>query len=270
MRSSHSGVARDDHESRTRQGRTFSPSTSRRAVVVAIQTKTTETATQGWILGAKDETPTDRADAWYVFGRDERASSSARSSTSCLATTVSAHLFVGPPALASDTRQGRQGASGQRDAQHLPGGGAGVQGGLAALLAPTTGAPYALPDWVAIYAAELGLPPGHPTRLCSPRRRRPFRRRSRARSLLRPGAGVRVPVPFDCDSRYDAHAGRSRRSVSLRKAGRTACSSVAGASITSGIPSAESCIWEWKRQIFITKNVGLEPQFRDTSLPSGA
>lgn len=41
----------------------------------------------------------------------------------------------------------------------------------------------------------------------------------------------------------------------------------AGASITSGIPSAENCIWEWKRQIFITKNVGLEPQFRDTSLP---
>ena len=41
----------------------------------------------------------------------------------------------------------------------------------------------------------------------------------------------------------------------------------AGASITSGIQSAESCIWEWKRQIFITKNVSLEPQFRDTSLP---
>jgi hypothetical protein len=28
------------------------------------------------------------------------------------------------------------------------------------------------------------------------------------------------------------------------------------------------CIWEWKRQIFITQNVGLEAQFRDTSLPS--
>lgn len=42
----------------------------------------------------------------------------------------------------------------------------------------------------------------------------------------------------------------------------------AGASISSGIPSAESCISEWKRQIFVTKNPGLEPQFRATSLPS--
>lgn len=28
----------------------------------------------------------------------------------------------------------------------------------------------------------------------------------------------------------------------------------AGASITSGIPSAEYCIWEWKRAIFLTNN----------------
>jgi SIR2-like domain len=58
------------------------------------------------------------------------------------------------------------------------------------------------------------------------------------------------------------------RSVSLRKAEPHGLFLGAGASITSGIPSAENCIWEWKRQIFITKNVGLEPQFRDTSLPS--
>ena len=31
-----------------------------------------------------------------------------------------------------------------------------------ALLEPTAARPYALPDWVATYAAELGLPPGHP------------------------------------------------------------------------------------------------------------
>ena len=58
------------------------------------------------------------------------------------------------------------------------------------------------------------------------------------------------------------------RSVSLRKTEPHGLLLGAGASITSGIPSAENCIWEWKRQIFITKNVGLEPQFRDTSLPS--
>ncbi|RLB91031.1 MAG: hypothetical protein DRH50_11555 [Deltaproteobacteria bacterium] len=40
----------------------------------------------------------------------------------------------------------------------------------------------------------------------------------------------------------------------------------AGASITSGIPSAERCIWEWKRDIFLTKNPGLEEQFAELSL----
>jgi len=58
------------------------------------------------------------------------------------------------------------------------------------------------------------------------------------------------------------------RSVSLRRSEPHGLFLGAGASITSGIPSAESCIWEWKRQIFITKNPGLEAQFRDTSLPS--
>jgi hypothetical protein len=42
----------------------------------------------------------------------------------------------------------------------------------------------------------------------------------------------------------------------------------AGASITSGVPSAATCIWEWKRQIFLTKNPGLDDQFCDLSLPS--
>jgi hypothetical protein len=42
----------------------------------------------------------------------------------------------------------------------------------------------------------------------------------------------------------------------------------AGASITSGVPSASACTWDWKRQIFLTKNPGLESQFREFSLPS--
>jgi len=42
----------------------------------------------------------------------------------------------------------------------------------------------------------------------------------------------------------------------------------AGASITSGMPSAQMCIWEWKRNIFLTNNVGLETQFSELSLAS--
>jgi len=40
----------------------------------------------------------------------------------------------------------------------------------------------------------------------------------------------------------------------------------AGASISSGVPSAERCIWEWKRNIFLTRNPGLEEQFSELSL----
>jgi hypothetical protein len=42
----------------------------------------------------------------------------------------------------------------------------------------------------------------------------------------------------------------------------------AGTSITSGMPSAQMCIWEWKRNIFVTNNVGLETQFSELSLAS--
>ena len=42
----------------------------------------------------------------------------------------------------------------------------------------------------------------------------------------------------------------------------------AGASITSGVPSAGLCVWEWKRDIFLTNNPGLEDQFTELSLPS--
>lgn len=42
----------------------------------------------------------------------------------------------------------------------------------------------------------------------------------------------------------------------------------AGSSTSSGIPSAELCIWEWKRNIFLTNNPGLESQFSELSLPA--
>lgn len=40
----------------------------------------------------------------------------------------------------------------------------------------------------------------------------------------------------------------------------------AGASISSGMPSAERCIWEWKREIFITKNPHLREIVGELSL----
>lgn len=40
----------------------------------------------------------------------------------------------------------------------------------------------------------------------------------------------------------------------------------AGASITSGVPSASRCIWEWKKDIFCTNNPGLEEQVSEISL----
>jgi SIR2-like domain len=42
----------------------------------------------------------------------------------------------------------------------------------------------------------------------------------------------------------------------------------AGASVSSRMPSAEMCIWEWKQAIFLTRNPALQDQFRETSLVS--
>jgi hypothetical protein len=42
----------------------------------------------------------------------------------------------------------------------------------------------------------------------------------------------------------------------------------AGASVTSGVLSAAGCTWQWKRQIFLSNNVGLDQQFSDASIPS--
>jgi hypothetical protein len=56
------------------------------------------------------------------------------------------------------------------------------------------------------------------------------------------------------------------RSIGVRRSTPFAMFLGAGASTTSGVPSAQMCIWEWKRQIFLTNNPGLEEQFRELSL----
>ncbi len=37
--------------------------------------------------------------------------------------------------------------------------------------------------------------------------------------------------------------------------------------MSSGVPHAGQCVWEWKRRIFLTKNPGVEQQFSEISLP---
>jgi len=58
------------------------------------------------------------------------------------------------------------------------------------------------------------------------------------------------------------------RAVGVNRGTPHACFFGAGTSITSGIPSAEQCVWEWKRNIFLTNNPGFETQFAELSLPS--
>jgi hypothetical protein len=58
------------------------------------------------------------------------------------------------------------------------------------------------------------------------------------------------------------------RSIGINRVTPHALLIGAGASISSGVPSAVSCIWEWKRAIFLTRNPGLEVQFAELSLPA--
>ena len=58
------------------------------------------------------------------------------------------------------------------------------------------------------------------------------------------------------------------RSIAVRRATPTALFLGAGASVSSGIPSAQDCIAEWKRDIFLSKNPHLEEQFRELTVPS--
>jgi len=55
------------------------------------------------------------------------------------------------------------------------------------------------------------------------------------------------------------------RAVAVNKTSPHSLFLGAGASISSGIKSAYDCIWEWKRQIFISSNPGLEKLFPDAS-----
>ena len=57
------------------------------------------------------------------------------------------------------------------------------------------------------------------------------------------------------------------RSIGVKRATPLSVFVGAGASVSSGLPSAEMCIWEWKRSIFLTNNPGLEDQFAEVSLP---
>ena len=58
------------------------------------------------------------------------------------------------------------------------------------------------------------------------------------------------------------------RSIGVKRSTPHALFLGAGASVSSGIPSAQKCIWEWKRNIFLTNNPGFEEQFAELSLPS--
>ena len=57
------------------------------------------------------------------------------------------------------------------------------------------------------------------------------------------------------------------RSMGVRRSSPACVFLGAGASVSSGLPSAEMCVWEWKRDIFLTNNPGLEEQFAELSLP---
>ena len=77
-----------------------------------------------------------------------------------------------------------------------------------------------------------------------------------------------TPVPVDeLDDLILSHDAFVR-SVGVRRSTPHALFLGAGASVSSGIPSAEACIWEWKRSVFLTNNPGLEDQFAELSLPS--
>lgn len=58
------------------------------------------------------------------------------------------------------------------------------------------------------------------------------------------------------------------RSVGVNRGSPHALFIGAGASMSSGVPSALACIWQWKKAIFCTNNPGLEEQVSELSLPA--
>lgn len=77
-----------------------------------------------------------------------------------------------------------------------------------------------------------------------------------------PEAAVNTEDPAPTVLSLDAYV----RSMGVRRSSPFSMLLGAGASISSGIPSAQKCVWEWKRQIFLTNNPGLEEQFSELSL----
>jgi hypothetical protein len=74
------------------------------------------------------------------------------------------------------------------------------------------------------------------------------------------------PVTDTTDDQFILSLDAFIRSIGVRRTAPFAMFLGAGASTSSGIPSARMCIWEWKRQIFLTNNPGLEEQFAELSL----
>jgi NAD-dependent SIR2 family protein deacetylase len=59
------------------------------------------------------------------------------------------------------------------------------------------------------------------------------------------------------------------RSIGISPKGRFILLLGAGASASSGIPTAQQCIWEWKREIYLSGNPHLSPRlFLDVTLPN--
>ena len=58
------------------------------------------------------------------------------------------------------------------------------------------------------------------------------------------------------------------RSIAVNKGTPLALFLGAGASVSSGVPSAEDCINEWKREFVLSKNPKLGDQFRQLTVPS--
>ena len=73
-----------------------------------------------------------------------------------------------------------------------------------------------------------------------------------------------MPAATDLTLSVDAFV----RSIAVNRHSPHALFLGAGASVTSGVPSAWTCMWRWKRDIFLTNNPGLEAQFRDLSVSS--
>ena len=58
------------------------------------------------------------------------------------------------------------------------------------------------------------------------------------------------------------------RSFKQSKNGSFAFLLGAGASITSGVQSAEDCIWDWKREIYLSQNPELIDYYKNTKIDS--